>query len=41
MSFWTNLTGGLRVLFRKRESELEMDEELREWLEALGLPLPA
>jgi putative ABC transport system permease protein len=34
MSFWTNLTGGLRTLFRKRESELEMDEELRAWLEA-------
>jgi putative ABC transport system permease protein len=34
MSLWTNLTGGLRVLFRKRESELEMDEELREWLDA-------
>ncbi len=33
MSFWTNLTGGLRALFRKRESEREMDDELRAWLE--------
>ncbi len=34
MSLWTNLTGGLRILFRKRESEVEMDAELRDWLEA-------
>ena len=33
MSFRTNLTGGLRALFRKRESEREMDDELRDWLE--------
>jgi len=34
MSLWTNLTGGLRAMFRKQEAELEMDEELRAWLEA-------
>ena len=34
MSLWTNLTGGLRALFRKRESERDMDEELRGWLDA-------
>jgi putative ABC transport system permease protein len=33
MSIWTNLSGGLRALFRKRESEREMDEELGAWLD--------
>ncbi len=34
MSLWTNLSGGLRALFHRRESEREMDEELRGYLEA-------
>ena len=34
MSLWTNLTGGLRALFHRRESEREMDEELRAYLDA-------
>ena len=34
MSFGTNLIGGLRALFRKQESELDMDEELHAWLES-------
>ena len=34
MSVWTNFAGGLRALFRKRHSELEMDDELRGYLEA-------
>jgi predicted permease len=33
MRLWTNLTGGLRTLFRGREAEREMEEELRGWLE--------
>ena len=33
MSFWTSLAGGLRALIRKRESEREIDDELRSWLE--------
>jgi putative ABC transport system permease protein len=32
MSLWTSLSGGLRALFLKRESEREMDDELRAWL---------
>jgi predicted permease len=34
MSFWRNLTGGLRTLFHKKEVEQEMDEELRGFLDA-------
>ena len=34
MSLWTNLSGGLRALFHRRESEREMDEELRAYLDA-------
>jgi len=34
MPLWTNLTGGLRALFRKRQAELEMDDELRAYLDA-------
>ena len=34
MSFLRNLAGGLRGLFRKEEVEREMDEELREYLDA-------
>ena len=34
MPLWTNLTGGLRALFRRRESEQEMDDELRGYVDA-------
>ena len=34
MSLWTNLSGGLRALFQRRESEREMDEELRAYVDA-------
>ena len=34
MSLWSNLAGGLRALAAKRESERDMDEELRGYLEA-------
>ncbi|MBS1855205.1 MAG: ABC transporter permease [Acidobacteria bacterium] len=34
MPQWTNLTGGFRALFRGRGSEREMDDELRQWLDA-------
>ena len=34
MSLWTNLQDGLRALFHKRESEREMDDELRAYLDA-------
>ena len=34
MSLWTNLSGGLRALLHKRESEAEMDDELRAYLDA-------
>jgi putative ABC transport system permease protein len=34
MSFLRNLTSGLRGLFRKRQVERELDEELREYLDA-------
>ncbi|HWC96305.1 MAG TPA: ABC transporter permease [Candidatus Sulfopaludibacter sp.] len=34
MALWTNLTEGLRVLLRKRETEQDMDEELRAYQEA-------
>jgi putative ABC transport system permease protein len=32
MSLWSNLSGGLRTLFGKRQAEREMDEELRGYL---------
>ncbi len=34
MSFLTSLTGGIRDLFRKKQAEREMDEELRNYLDA-------
>jgi putative ABC transport system permease protein len=34
MSLWTRGSGGLRALFAKRESEREMDEELRAYLDS-------
>ena len=34
MSLLRNLTGGLRALFRKKQAEQEMDEELRGYLDA-------
>ena len=34
MSLWTNLTGGLRAMLRQRETEADMDEELRAFLDA-------
>src|SRR5580658_3040895 len=34
MSLWSNLSGGLRALFEKPQSERDMDEELRACLEA-------
>ena len=34
MSLLRNLAGGLRGLFRKKQVERELDEELREYLEA-------
>ena len=34
MWLWSNLAGGLRALFGKRQSEREMEEELRGYLEA-------
>ena len=33
MGIWTNLSAGLRGLFRKRKEEQELDEELRDFLE--------
>ena len=33
MGLWTNLSGGLRGLFRKHTGEQELDEELRDFLE--------
>ena len=32
MGIWTNLSAGLRGLFRKRKAEQELDEELRDFL---------
>jgi putative ABC transport system permease protein len=34
MSMWSNFSGGLRALFGKRQAEQEMDEELRDYLDA-------
>ena len=34
MSFLTSLTGGIRSLFRKKQAEREMDEELRAYIDA-------
>src|SRR6202140_3083559 len=33
MGLWTNLAAGLRGLFRKRQAERELDDELRDFLE--------
>lgn len=33
MGIWTNLSAGLRSLFRKKRGEQELDEELRDYLE--------
>jgi putative ABC transport system permease protein len=33
MGLWTNLSGGLRGLFRKQQAEQELDDELRDFLE--------
>jgi putative ABC transport system permease protein len=33
LGFWTNLFAGLRGLFRKRQGEQELDDELRDFLE--------
>jgi putative ABC transport system permease protein len=34
MAFWRNVTGGLRRLFQKESMEHELDEELREFVDA-------
>src|SRR5271170_1667622 len=33
MGLWTNLSAGLRGLFRKRDAERELDDELRDFLD--------